>query len=483
MAGIQRMAMTRWQIPSCKTTSRMPRCGGDAKPEEAGIPALGDDDGSALTAVTVLILLVTLSVGIVMAAEVLRVRAVQVAEHRLAARYAAEEGLARMRAVLDSQTPEDAQPVDLVWGWEGDTARVQARPFGGFWHVVSEGERRRARHYVEALLVDEAGAEEALSRTLLLADSTGGLTLVDTVRIEGVAEIGSAGLHEGGAGLPFRGRRPDTVRALPRGELPHANLPALEFALAQTLAGRLEVKATPATLSDVLAQVPASPRVIQLPPGSVLRGPLRFSPYEVIASEGSLAVEGDVAFNRTLILARDSLRVGAGASGDVQLFCWGRVRLDGPLALSYPSVVAALPYEPPANAGEEDLRAVDVRGSARLDGTLLEVSSADPARQIPRHVARLGPGFYLRGGMFSTGYVQVRGRVDGSLVAYSTQFYRAPTLYLGWMNGGDLSLRRRPSPFGTIFALRKGQAQTEVTHRRDVRPDTLRTGETLRPMP
>lgn len=420
------------------------------------------EDASALTAVTVLVLLVTLAVGIVMAAEVLHRRHVQRAEERLGARYVAEEALARVQAALEGSA--GLGDLGELWRLGEDTARVHLLPFGGYWRAVVEGRRGHAAHRITALLLDEA--PEAFDWALVLGDSSGGLTLVDTARIEGRVAIGSTGLQRGGAGgFPFRGRAPDTVVSSPERRLPAFDQAQLEGMLALSLAGA-PVQATARTLPGLLASSPPSAegRRFVLPPGTHLRGPLRFSPFDVVQTSGALRIEGDVRFDHTLVVARDSLVVLPGARGPVQLVCDGTVRLRGPLDLAYPSLVLSRPFSVEEGAQAARYRSVDVQGPLRLDGALMALSSTAPAQEL--QYLRLGREMHLRGAVYTGGYAEVHGRIDGTLMAFSTRFYRTPTLYLGWMSGGDLSARRRPRPFGLPGGFRE-RPRTVVAMRWD----------------
>jgi hypothetical protein len=446
------------------------------------------EEGSALIAVLVVLLVVSVGVGLILLIQALQHRFVRRDVYRLQARYAAEAGVYRALADLDRP-----RPLRTGYALRGvDQCSVRVEPFGGFVRV-----RVRARvHGEEVVLGALAGRRppEAFEGAVLVGDEGAGLTLAGTTRIQGTVVVGRDGVVTRRlAGTPFTGRLDGPVqrrrdRALPaydsttyrrvarsadrllRALPPGTYTPTPTDRRARAPEDAVSPGHDPRSDSTVVVPetvLPATDRLVRVVEGDVtiseadstllahrvliaatedlsLTGALDVVPGSLFLAGRTLTVTGRLAGGDGLFYGRDSSVVRGGrATGQFLSRHVAVVR--GDAHLSYPSVVSV----------SDSSGVIRVKGRAQVDGLVLFPFRASRKSGVRRRVL-VGPEARVRGGVYSRAQTELAGSVEGSVLTHQFGFYRSPTHYVNWLNGATIRRGERPSPFVVPYGFDHG---------------------------
>ncbi len=397
-----------------------------------------DEDGSALIAVLVVILLFTLLMGSILAIDRLGARLVLGDVHAREALLAAEGGLELARARLrdDSAFQGDIRAIQLG---NGSRASATVSAHGAYMRVVGRGQVGRRTAEVHALLGTEPSAP--FQAALWIGDPHSGINVGGTTRITGRVVVGRAGYEESRFNRRgFTGAHTGEFVASDSTRLPEWSSGILDA----WRAGREH--------SDKQ--------------GTAMEGSLRLDGERhlptgtVISVSDTLFLDGRITGNELIFDAGEGIVLGPEFSGSGQFISDGFILVMGGARLIYPSLVLA------ANLRND--RPLTIHSGARVEGLIMAVprEPVAPGRGSP---VVLEAGATIVGGIYSQVPLDVSGRVEGSVVTGQLQFYVSPTVYVNWLVDAEIDYDRRPHPFILPPGLNTQPSWTPVTRERRTR--------------
>jgi len=375
-----------------------------------------DEDGSALVAVLVVILLLTLLLGSVLATDRLGSRIVAGDLHARQALLAAEGGLELARARLRGNAlfQGDIPEVTLQ---NGARASATVSAHGIYVLAIGRGQSGRRSAEVHVLLGTEATAP--FQAALWIGDPHGGVNVGGATTITGRVVVGRAGYEENR--FNRRGFSGEHV-----GEL---------------------------IASDSVTFPEWSPSVLQA---------WRAGRSEPIAATNTLILDGPITGRNLVFYAEKGIVIGPEFSGSGQFISDGFILIMGGARLNFPSVVLATRVGPG--------RTVTVRTGARVEGLVMATSDGPGVSGLDRSglvaPVTVEPGARIVGGIYSDVPLNMSGRVDGSVVTRNLQFYVSPTVYVNWLVNAQIDHDSRPHPFIIPPGLAEQPSWTPLTRER-----------------
>ncbi|MEM0960945.1 MAG: hypothetical protein AAGK21_00220, partial [Bacteroidota bacterium] len=385
---------------------------------------------------------------------------------------------------------------------ETDTPpQVYLRALGGYVEVASVARRGRAEATVTAQVAQRP--PEALRAAVVWGDTLSPLTLGGGTTVTGEVVTGPRGWTTGTlTRRPFRGGVDGPSTAM-RGD----PLPALDASTFQETLDRLGAYLDAAPVPEARVLVPAavpevtagegpyadSVSVFMAAPGAVLTAlDVRALPEVgrvVVLCAGDLRLDGPLRLpTGTQVAARGRLDVTESVEGEGVLLTADRVRVEGDVSLqgqvlarraltvgggsrfSFPSVLyVAGPSTSGAALARDDRLEIE---DAVVEGSVIYAAGEGlPVEAGGREAARLvaSPEAVLRGVVYAARRAEVRGLVEGTLLARGLYLFDSPAVYVGWLVDATVDREARPDPFYVPVGLGREPSFEVVQQRASVR--------------
>lgn len=135
----------------------------------------------------------------------------------------------------------------------------------------------------------------------------------------------------------------------------------------------------------------------------------------IVLTASYISVE-DSASIQDAILVASKIKLLQGFSGCLQAFASDSIILEKNVELLYPSSVVLMPeLKPLAYWKQRLLPAIVIKDSVSVTGTLYAYLSSN-YDIIEKPFISTGPGFNIKGGMYSSGAIDIRGRCSGTVI-------------------------------------------------------------------
>lgn len=450
-----------------------------------------NEDGSALVAVLVMIVVLTTLVGAVLSLYVARHRFVVRDVHRTQALYEAEGAIHAGLARISEQPDWQRQNAQL-----SERTTIAARAYGGYWQLHSEAKVGRQQASVTALV--GISRPNQFESAFVFGDPRATLSLAGSVEIDGDLLVGPRGTrYEMLAGRPFRGEvrgeivRGDSVQfpefdealfaeTLDRAEryldlIPSGVGPApehwsdaveteleIEWVFEDSL--QVYIAGDRGALTGADTSLLSSP-ILLLAGGDIeITGSVALMPGSQIMAAGAVSIVGQFSAHDVLIVG-ERIEVNGFADIQGQLISRKHLALDGGAFLRYPSIAYV--------AGENGQSTSDqlTVGTATVEGHVIHVAGEGlPPGSTSNESVRLyvGENALVRGAVYCARRLELHGRVEGTVITYQTYFFRSPSSYVNWLADGEIVQPARPNPFMAPVGLGNSTRFEIVEHRSSV---------------
>lgn len=414
---------------------------------------IGDESGSALLLVLVILTVVSLLAGVVVEVYVIQHRFIQRDIQQLQARYAAEAGLhfALARLEADRTWRVYNEAVELP----GDvSSRITVKPFGVFIRIISEAAAGHGQKTLSALVGEVP--EQPFHNAIILGDRSSGLNLAGHAQITGEVRVGMPGVRFSIlSGRNFSGWVDGPVRVIDASDWPlfdgilpletrqrydaYLQRPELTLRAAETVRvrfseGDLHLSTTDHSEFD-------EPILVIARKDLILDGSLVFQPGSQFVAGGKLYVKGGVTGRDGMFYGREGVFLSDSIQCAGQFFSDRRILVTDAVYLRYPSVLYVSELNDSDGAG-----LIEVTGHALVDGSLLYVNPHGEEYRAKSRVV-IGADAVLRGSIYNSSRTELTGTVLGSVATYQFGFYESPTEYVNWLKDARVDVGQRPLNF------------------------------------
>lgn len=444
-----------------------------------------EEAGGALPTVLMLVTIFTTLAGAVMAVYLVQHRLIRQDVHRLQAYYAAEAGLYEALVRLE-QNPQ--------WRAQGEgqscaetTCWLWAEAYGGFVHLIAEGTVGNQSERLHALAAQEP--VPLFESAVALGDEQANLTLAGTTQIIGPVALDQGRVTEGTLqGQSFTGQFEDEVLGelswvayeadLPRETMqkqrallqqPPGDAITIEEVRGENGTGGLQASEEdpqgdrPSVYVEGDLVITEEDHLLEEVPIRLLvagnlrvEGPLHLPPGTQMMARDTLWVTGAVRGPQSLLVADRVVVVEGWSGGATQVLATREVAVQEGVHLEYPSLLYVEGwmddsgemqdrYGGPARNGW-----IEMQSGAWIDGMAVYPSPKNAAAfEADVGTIVLREGATVRGALYSAARAELSGTVHGSVLTKTFYFYRSPTNYVNWIDGGTVDVTRRPSGFCT----------------------------------
>lgn len=439
------------------------------------------EQGSALSSVLIVLVIVTLFIGGILGGVVLQLRFIQRDINHQHLMYEAEGELFRF---FHQRTLSDV-PLDTTFVTiPSSNHRIQTRVryHGGFIQTTSRIESNRNPITIHALFGDRP--DSVFNRAVVVSDSNSTLSLAGSTRIRGNITGGIQDLTTNSfKGFPFSGAFDGEFER----EAP--SFPNLAFsyiqeqitsfedvfsssstgiASAKSLAEGAQRNAQRVMIgTDQEVSRPVSfgntrTETVFVRGNLLVSSMLELPPYSMLVVEDSLIVDGAVSGEHVVIYAGSYLGLTGTSKVSGQLLSNGPISISGDTYLTYPSAI--LSNKEFSGTGES--YSIRLQDKAILDGTLL----------YPFRTGQINPAAFrvvidtsatVRGALYTNGQTQLQGTVLGSVLTHQFYFYESPTDYINWIKDANIDVNQRPDRFIVPMGFRVNPTYTIVDWREE----------------
>lgn len=182
---------------------------------------------------------------------------------------------------------------------------------------------------------------------------------------------------------------------------------------------------------------------------AIIRGRTRLEGLIEILADRFILVQDNASLTGGVYYAGDSLVISDDCRFASQGITERPISVRDRARVEYPSALISLV----SGKNEGDQATINLSTRKRLSSVCLLIPSDTSSQQL-REKIYVDSGVSLEGVMYSPGYVDLRGNVDGAVVTYDFWYYQAPTTYINWLRNAKIrrtALRYWPAmplPFG-----------------------------------
>lgn len=416
------------------------------------------EDGSALFAVLLLTVIISLSLLIVLTGYFGQVRYVTSAQDYLQAKYNAESAIAEWINTAQNEPVSLPQSKDkhLQQIANHDSVSLTLQPWGAYQRLSVEAGIKRESFRMGTTVGFAPG--RLYDHAVVLSPQDFALVVTGNTRITGNVLVGRSGVKkEALRGRPYTGSRlvngniiKTTIDQRPSVNEPYVD--ALLINLREKLNG-LPTHQFDALLRDsTVVQLPGRGSIISLRQEDLEMGPWHIKGSGILVSNEALHLHSGIKIeNEVMVLASQALTLEnvaylsdavlyspkgitlAGTTGeDVQLISEGPIEVNGSSDLAGNSLVLSI------NASDED--AIVIGGQSRISGTLAMLFDHRLAvSQTKINKMFIGSQAVIEGHVYSQGLLELEGTVLGCVMTDKFYFYHSPTHYYNWIRDGIIN--------------------------------------------
>lgn len=416
------------------------------------------EEGSALLAVLVITLLITLLLGSVWAIYLINVKLVVRNTHNLQAHYLAEAGLYKALAHYDADAllgmKNKAIPL-----FESDSAFVSTAVHGVYLKLQSRAKVKDQQQRVTVLVGQEA--DGSFEQAVLLGDVRSSLSVTGSAKIKGDMTVGPQGVEL----RPFKGKRfSGTVEGdvlnkkkdiLPsfREDLILRSIEGFEDKLKNGTEGssffkgnhsqsRIFIRGDCALSSESLNEWDLGSENILICSGRMsVNGNVALPDLSVLIAGKGIEIREQVEGRQLLFYTPGSIWIEGNGNLSGQLLAGDTVTITGNARLRYPSFVWV---NHPATDGQ---KVIEINGSAKVDGTVVYNGELSGKGDKLLNKILIGPNAIVRGSIFNTHQSELHGTLKGTLLTNQLYFYQSPTTYINWIKDGTVNVKQRPANY------------------------------------
>lgn len=406
---------------------------------------LQKEEGSALSSVLIISVIILTIIGAILSGIVLQVRFIQRDINQTKALYLAEQQVYEYLA--DSMLTSEHIQTDFL---------------NGFNKITSTAEVGNQLSIVNVIVGEASTLPFQLSTVVLNNRNT--LTLTGGTMLKGDYSVSNNEITTSSfRGFPYRGTlegRPilDSVSvALDYAKYQEkyeayttlfedANLNGFKISNLSSIQSLLAVRDTmyiSESLELELGDVEQSKPITLIVEGNLLlSGAMKLPDFSEIIVKDSLFLSGELSGNFIQIYAGDFLSISEDVQLSAQVISGGGIEVSDQAYLSYPSVLYS---QKEAYAG--GLRSViSVNDQAMVDGTIMYPFEPSLINQEQLKVT-VDTTALVRGAIYTQGLTELFGTVHGTVITGQFYFYESPTSYYNWIKDATIDVTQRPTDF------------------------------------
>jgi len=416
------------------------------------------DQGSAIIVVVVFIMVVLIMISTLILFNQFRTQSLLSYGHQLQTYYNTKSIISLvMEDYLKRLHNEDYSPQSYSLSLFGnDSTRISIEPWGFF--LRGQCESRIKKTITKRSFLFGSKQYSEFRYALNLGDIKNPLVVAGNTSITGDAAVGIMGIKAGTlAGKPYKGsqtvygnvyRNKESVFPLintdmikyQRQQLKQINK-SLTSPLLYTGSERIYLNNQVYSLSQEQLQNLKTNGLNEIVgPGVILLTSnieldyIRLLNQITLFSDSTIAIKDSVEAEHILVFA-DSISIFGAAVLKGQFIASNGMTIGNGAQLLYPSIAALLL---PNNIASE--KEFIVGDDVLIEGEVILAQYPGIFQAQANYKLTIEPTALIKGIAYSDGFMDLRGKVEGSVLANSFYFYHSPTIYINWLYDAEINL-------------------------------------------
>jgi len=181
----------------------------------------------------------------------------------------------------------------------------------------------------------------------------------------------------------------------------------------------------------------------------IIRGDSRLDGLIEIVSDKFILFQDNSSFEGGVCYSEDSLVISDDCRFAGQGIVRGQISVRDRAQVTYPSALISMAQE----KSEADQIAIALSSHKRLSSICLLIPGDTTSGQL-REKIYVDTGTSFEGVIYSSGYIDLRGNVTGTIITTDFWYYQAPTTYINWLRNAKIGreglrfVPAMPLPFG-----------------------------------